>query len=458
MNRKVFETIQQYEMIQQGDSVCVALSGGADSVALLAFFLRNRDTLKISVSACHLNHNLRGEESERDARVVRDLCCREQVPLFYRSEPVGQLAQEKHLSVEEAARNVRYQFFEEIAYREHCKIATAHTLSDSMETIVFNLARGTGIKGLLGIPPKRGDLIRPLIQCTRQDVEAYCEQYHLDYVTDSTNLSDDYTRNLIRHQVIPRLYSINPAADRAFLRTIRFMGEADQLVEQLARQALESWQTQYSQWYPVHDFLELPSAVAHRVFSILASHAHVATSTEQYDLCLDLLRRGKGAQQLTQSVFFTVGSNGFAFLKKETQEKVDFTQKLEALSPGKQVFCAVGRNRTACLELLDCEQIKNFQDKKSKGLKNVLDYDRIYGTVIIRPRLSGDAIRLPGRGCTKSLKKLFQEKKVPVSCRESIPVLQDDTGIIWVETFGPSERTAVSNQTTRFLMITILED
>ena len=203
MNRKARATIEEFSMLRQGDTVTAAVSGGADSVALLDFLCSLTD-LRLTVRACHLNHCLRGEESDRDEQLVRTMCEQYGIPLDLRRVEVKALARERGVSIEVAAREARYAFFDELAEKYRCKIATAHTLSDAAETVLLNLARGTGIAGLCGIPPVRGAVVRPLIGCTRRETEDYCAAHGLCYVTDSTNLTDRYTRNHIRHNVLGR--------------------------------------------------------------------------------------------------------------------------------------------------------------------------------------------------------------------------------------------------------------
>ena len=210
MLETVKRTIADHAMLAPGETVLLALSGGADSVALLCA-LR---ALGYPVRAFHLNHCLRGAESDRDEAFCRALCERLGVPLTV--ERIDVRAQTAGEGIEAAARRIRYERL--AAAAQGAKIATAHTADDNLETMLFHLARGTGPKGLAGIPPVRDGVIRPLIGVERAQVEAYLAELGQDYVTDSTNLADSYTRNRIRHGVVPALRQINPEAGRAALR------------------------------------------------------------------------------------------------------------------------------------------------------------------------------------------------------------------------------------------------
>ena len=179
-----------------------------NSTALLSVFVSLKEKYNLSIYAAHINHNIRGDEAKRDENFCKILCEKFNAELFIKSVDVPTLAKTaEKFSEELCGRNVRYAFFEELSQKFCAKIATAHTASDNAETLIFNIARGASLAGLSAIPPKRGNIIRPLIELSRGDIESYCEENNLEYVTDSTNLADDYTRNYIRHNIIPCLKS-----------------------------------------------------------------------------------------------------------------------------------------------------------------------------------------------------------------------------------------------------------
>ena len=240
LKNSVKNTIERYSMINKGDTVIAAVSGGADSVALLYVLYSLKDELGFSLAACHVNHNLRGEESDSDERFVRRMCRFLDIPLYTASIKVNDLRQ-KHDSLEECARRLRYEFFESIS--KDRLIATAHTASDNCETILINMVRGTALSGICGIPAKRDNIIRPLLYNTREDIELYCSENCLDYVTDSTNLSDDYTRNRIRHKVVPLLKEINPSLFSAISRLSQSVSDDDRYLDKIASELMEKART-----------------------------------------------------------------------------------------------------------------------------------------------------------------------------------------------------------------------
>ena len=202
MLNKLTAFVRQYDMIHPGDRVICALSGGADSVALLFAFYLLKEKLEIRLEAAHFNHHLRGEESQRDEQFVRELCDRYDIPLH-----LGQAhVQPGKKGLEAAARDARYAFLRALPG----KIATAHTADDNAETVLLHLVRGTGLKGLGGITPVNGNVIRPMLTVTRSDVEAFLDEYYVNHIEDSSNHGDVFLRNRIRHHVMPLLTAENP--------------------------------------------------------------------------------------------------------------------------------------------------------------------------------------------------------------------------------------------------------
>lgn len=410
MLKKVKEAL----LLPRGKRVAVAVSGGADSVALLSVMLKLKSEYGIDVFAAHFNHKLRGEESERDMFFVKKLCADLGVELVCGEGDVGEFAREHKLSTELAARQMRYDFFDELPADY---VATAHTASDNLETVIFNLTRGSGIAGLCGIPPKRGRYIRPLIFCTRDEIEAYCRKENLGYVTDSTNLCDDYSRNLIRHKVVPVLKQLNPSVENSVANTsVELAFDRDAL-----------------------DF--------------------AAKDEYKKRLC----KEGLKVDGLAESGMATAGRVLRLFCLEKTGELPDYRHTNDlfgvAVSGGR---CGLSGGATAMrqkniLKILfpydtprykvSLEKIKNDLIKKDKKvnnllLKNLFDCDKIAGEAIVRTRESGDKIRLLGRGCTKTLKQLFNESGIPLFERDVLPVIADDKGVVWVCGFGVAERVA----------------
>ena len=276
----------RYDMLPEGSRVLCAVSGGADSVALLHWLTKQPG---LTLLCAHYNHRLRGEESARDEDFVRGLCRRWNIPCFVGGGDVAAYAKERGLGLEDAARRLRYAFLEQTAAEENCeRIATAHHADDNAETVLLNLTRGAGLKGLGGIPPVRGNIVRPLLQTTREEILAYLAQQDIPFVTDSSNASDAFARNRIRHHVLPVLRQQNPDLVRGISRTVELLradeaylaGEAERFIEEYA-DGLGS--------LPVMELMALPDAVRSRVLRQMCTPA----LEQQHVQAIDMLCRNR---------------------------------------------------------------------------------------------------------------------------------------------------------------------
>ena len=244
--KAVKKVIEHHKMLENCGGVVAAVSGGCDSSVLLHVLWKLSTEMGFKILCAHINHNLRGSESDRDEAFVRSLCEKYGIECRVLSANVAEFAEKNRLSTEEAGRKLRYEFFEHCASElgENAKVATAHSLSDSAETYIFNSARGASLSGICGIPPVRGKIIRPLIEFSREQIEAYANEHGLDYVTDSTNLTDEYTRNKIRHGAIPIMKEINPGFEKAFLRLSKNLSETRDFIDSEAEKLLLNSKTE----------------------------------------------------------------------------------------------------------------------------------------------------------------------------------------------------------------------
>ena len=295
----ILSTIKKYDMIKKGESIAVGFSGGADSVCLLHFLSTIKDEYDILIKAVHVNHNIRGGEAKRDENFCKDFCKRHGIEFISFGIDVPSLSKERGQSEEECGRAVRYECFKRAGTS---KIAVAHTLSDSAETVIFNLARGTGLKGVSGISPVRDNIIRPLIECTREDIEHYCKEHSLQFVTDSTNLSDDYTRNKIRHGVIPVLKDINPSFEKSILRFTSNAAAEDRFLENCAEKLLEASVSGYG--YLRNILLKADDAVLRRAVKQLISEKMEKDTQERHvELCVNMIKGINGAVTLSKDLY-----------------------------------------------------------------------------------------------------------------------------------------------------------
>lgn len=318
---KVRATVSELDMLSEGERVCVALSGGADSVSLIIALHELCNRLGSELSACHLNHGLRGEESDRDERFCRELCVRLGVPFYSKRVNVSELAN-KHESTEQAARRVRYEFFEEALTRFGAKtLATAHNANDNAETVLLNLTRGTGLKGLCGIPPVRAfgqgfKVVRPLICCERSEIETFLSERGQASVTDATNLSEDYTRNKIRRRVLPELTGINPSVLAVIGRMTGNLREDSVFLESLAEKALEK--AQEGRGWNAAELAKLPNPIRARAVRRILISGGIEPSALRIETAISLLERRSARYNPCKDRFFTI-RKGICFVENIKQ-------------------------------------------------------------------------------------------------------------------------------------------
>ena len=284
--------IDRYDMLPEGTHVLCAVSGGADSIYLLHRLKAMENERGLRISAAHFDHGLRGDESDRDRLFTQQCCEGLNVPCTVGSGDVAAYAAANRIGLEEAARALRYRFLEETADRLFCdRIATAHTSNDNAETVLMNLCRGAGIRGLAGIPPVRGRLIRPLLQTGRDEIEFWLRENGIPWVEDSTNSDNGFTRNRFRHRIVPLLCEENPAFLEALSRTSELLREDDAC---LCRQA-EAFlgQNLREQAIPAKALLSLEPAIASRVLRMLCGSGLSLERTEA------LLRFAEGTERGT---------------------------------------------------------------------------------------------------------------------------------------------------------------
>lgn len=433
---KVSNTIKKYNMFEMSEHLLVCLSGGADSVSLLLCL----NKLGYKVIACHVNHNLRGEESNRDQAFCEKLCKSLGIDIVTHSVDVRSYCKQKALSIEEGARELRYEFFNSI---NADKVCTAHTLSDCLETTIFNLARGTGLKGLCSIPPKRDNIVRPLIRCTREEVEEFLKNMGQDYVTDSTNLSDDYTRNNIRHRVIPVLNEINPSLFKSFEKTIEYLINDQKFLDTVCLD-------QYKKCCINNRlFLEklntLDTAVKERVIMLWLRNNNLNVSNDSVSL-VSKTAKNYGQYNISGKTFVKC-TKGYMIIYDTQEEKSENADTVIINGAGKYRYA----NRMIDFSIVDIESLdKDILNVHKKFANCCLDYDKIIGGLVIHKRLEGDSIQLVNREFESSVRKLIN-KAFLFSQRDNAIILYDDEGPVFVERFGASERVKITQNTKRLL-------
>ena len=394
--------LRKYRMVAPGEQVICAVSGGADSMALLWAMYLLREKLQIRLSAAHFNHHLRERESDRDEQFVRNFCGRFEIPLYVGEGTVTAGAK----GLEAAARDARYAFLDTLPG----KIATAHTADDNAETVLMHLVRGTGLKGLGGIMPVNGRRIRPMLTCTRQQVIAFLEEYHIPYVEDSSNGSDAFLRNRLRHHVLPLLKQENPCFAENVSRMAMELREDEATLSDLAV---------FGELPPVTELRKLSRPVRSRMIERFLRQSGVKEPEREHVLLAESLvfsDKPSVSGQFPGNV--TLCRN---YDRLEVAKPAAITETID-LPVGGEVLWRAMNLRIYCRpaqEIINTEQVFTVHCS---------------GKLILRSRQSGDEMRLSGG--TKSLKKLFIDRKIPAAQRQSVPVVADELGIVGVYGIG----------------------
>ena len=404
MLNKLLDQVRSFHMLQPGDRLVCAVSGGADSMALLWAMYLLRDKLGITLEAAHFNHGLRGEESDRDEAFVRDFCEGYQIPCHLGR---GVVTSGKK-GLEAAARDARYGFLKSL----DGKIATAHTADDNAETLLMHLVRGTGLKGLGGITPVSGNVIRPMLHVTREEVLSFLEEYHLSFVEDSSNGTDDFLRNRLRHRVMPLLKQENP----------RLSQNLSAMAMEL-RQDEEALQTQVETdpVLQVSALRQMPPALRKRTLAAFLQHWGVREPERSHIA-------------LAEKLVFSDKPSAMAEFPQNVQIRRCYDDLMgidpscpfiprELEVPGTEVIEELGLRITAAITTEPMGETDRFAVVPQ-------------GKIQIRWREAGDSIRLPGG--TKTLKKLYIDRKIPEHKRLQIPVIADQLGVLGVWGVGPN--------------------
>lgn len=404
MLNKLRAFLKEQALLSPGDSVIAAVSGGADSVAMLFALYLLRDELGVTLEAAHFNHHLRGAESDRDEAFVTDFCGRYDIPLHLGS---GRIVPGKK-GLEAAARDARYAFLRRLPG----KVATAHTADDNAETVLMRLIRGTGLKGLGAIAPVSGNVIRPMLTVTRDDVEAFLEEYALPHVEDSSNGTDDFLRNRIRHGILPLMRAENPR-----------IGENLSAMALLLRQDEACLQAMIpeEQVPDVSRLKAMEPALRRRALERFLKAQGVREPEQIHILQAEQLLyhwSPSAAMQFPGGV--TIGRQYDRLVRLECAPELPETR----LSvPGET--CIGGKRFVS-------EYATDLEERPDSVLVCPV------GVLTVRSRRSGDTMRLPGG--TRSLKKMYIDRKIPASHRAAVPVLADDRGVLAVFGIGTDIR------------------
>ncbi len=469
--QKVFDYIEKEQMIQANDKVIVGVSGGADSLCLLFVLLEYRRQIPFSLAAVHVEHGVRGEESLEDADFVEEICREYGVLLRRFSFDIPRLAREKKLSVEEAGRSARYEAFAHAASEMGAdKIAVAHNKNDQAETMLFHMARGSGLAGAGGIRPVRDNIIRPLLCLKRSEIEEYLRKRQIHWRVDRTNKETRYSRNCIRHHILPVMEKeLNPG-------TIDHMGalaeDIRRVEKYLDRQAEAAAEAAVSREeggvkIRVEKFLEQEELIRELVLKkcLLLAGCGLKDVTRYHIERLGGLFSRQSGRRLAlpggweaQRVFDEV------HIKKEaaayTSQEAGFLQKLEipgSVKVPRGVFAAAVFSHDGEMKHRE-EPSGGIYENSQKIYTEWLNYDRIKGDLYLRTRQPGDFLVINRSGGRKKLKEYFIEAKIPAKERNVVLVLASGNEILWVVGYRISEAYKISTDTEKILQVQMKEE
>ncbi len=410
---RVAAYVRKNAMIPENSRILVAFSGGCDSLAMLLVLKRLAPLFKATLAAAHVNHMLRGADADADEEFCRRLCEKMGVPFLAKRGDAAALAAELRTGTEDAARTLRYRLLAEAADELGCdRIATAHTSDDNLETVLLHLIRGGGIGAVAGIPPIRGNLIRPILCLSRADTEEVCRSYGEGYVTDKSNLSDDYTRNYIRHHVVPCVKKLNPSAQDVFLKNSALARADGEYLDGLAAE------------HGLEEVASLADPIASRVVRRECPTELDGVKTEAV---VRLAREGERGSviALGNGVYCERTAKGIVFTK-EAPPPEDFRISLA---------------RTEYAELPEGMSVRVEKTDKDRKIYNLLtscplNCDTIKDSLELRTPKKGDTFRRNKGSGSKPLRRVMTDLKLSQRERASLPVIADGRGVLWAYGIG----------------------
>lgn len=462
MIKKVMDYIEKYHMIRPHDTIVAGVSGGADSVCLLFVLLEIRERIPFDLKVVHVNHGVRADAGA-DAEFVKALCEKNELPFYLVEENIKELAAKSGRSEEEEGRRVRYQAFEEALGSDQGRVAVAHNSNDRAETMLFHLFRGTGLSGMSGIRPVNGNIIRPLLGVTREEIEKWLLERHISYCTDSTNAQDFYTRNRIRHHILTyaeqeicrgAAVNMNRAADDLLM--------AEEYLRHQTEDAMKRCVQKDSGGIIIHipAFLKEDDYLKGRILLSCVEEAAGSRKdiTAAHIRAIERLFGTSGSKeihlpyQLTVYKKYDLGMIQKSDLRNEEISQPEKEREEYPVSiPGRIMVPGLGRVEFTVFS------IGNSQNIPEKTYTKWFDYDKITSSVVFRTKRAGDYLTVNSKAGIghKSLQDYFVNEKIPRDERSRIYFLAEDSHILWIPGRRISEYYKISEDTRSILQVTV---
>ena len=470
LEEKVLQTIKKFDMLSSNDRVLIGISGGPDSVTLLNVLLSLKKRYNLSFFIAHLDHMLRGKESDEDVNFVKNLAQELGLPCEVKSCNLIKIARKEHLTLEETAREYRYKFYSETAKKFKAnKIALGHNTDDQIETVLMRFLRGSGLEGLMGIPPIRGKIIRPLIECNREEIEEYCKENKIEYRVDSSNEEVIYFRNKIRLELLPLLAKdYNKNIKGITLRLRNIVSEVSAYLSQETELLFKEVVRRESPEMVIIDlkkFTSLPLALKRRIirksievvkgnlYSISFAHNNEILKLTEYQL-------GEKEIYLPDNLMAKKIYKKIMIYKKriseDQTEEIPTPWEYDILIPGKTEIKSLGiKVEIRILDSADMKSSLYLTKKKSKGeFLEFIDYNKVKLPLKLRNRRSGDRFYPLKMKDLKKVKNFFIDNKIPKSHRDLIPILVDsEDKIMWIMGMRLDDRVKINSDTKKMLCV-----
>ncbi len=449
MRDVVFNSLEKKGISFRDKNVLICVSGGADSIALADFIVQHKAELFIKkIFVCHFNHGTRDKENGFEQQLVEDFCRENDIEIFVGFGRMNEIPRPKGMSFEVFARNLRHDFFKQTASQNEALILTAHNMNDRAETFLLNTIRGSGLSGARSIEAVSKRAYRPLIDVSRQQIEDYCKNRNLKYATDSSNLSEQYSRNKLRLSVFPKLLEINQKAVENISRFCELSHEAENYIEKQTKKLIETCDNKNG-GFKTEQFLLADEFLQKQLLKKLLFENSDNVTEKMVNLTLKAVR-DKTTVQVEKNIFFVCENDEFRFETKQQNEST-----LQYLTQFKKGNLKLNSMYKAVCEI----KLFEFSRLNEKNLKNVYnncpDCGKIVGDLHFRTRKEKDVFNSSRRNVSKKLKKLFNELKLTEQQKMLYPVLADDEGVVWVYGEGVDKRVAADEKTKSIINIKI---
>lgn len=456
MKERVLKTIREYKLIEKNDNILVGVSGGPDSMCLLHVLVEIQDAIPFNIFVAHVNHGVRGKDADEDEEFVRLTCEKMNIPFYSEKVDMNGYARKHKMSSEEAGRKLRYDFFNEVLFEiGGGKIAVAHNKNDQAETLIMRIIRGTGIDGLKGMKFLNGNIIRPLLNVTRKEIEEYISKNNIEVRIDKTNLEPKYLRNRIRLEIIPYIErEYNPNFLDGLSRLSRTANLDCNFLDKYSSniyKKIVKTESKNSIILNRNDFLKEHKSIKQRIIKLcLMKVADDINGITEKNISDTMVLFDKGdtgkSIDLSNGLIAKTSYGEIIIQKRENKEFRSFSYKMRENGVNYVPECKCYFE----MKVAPIEKVKlNFKNMYIKSF----DYDKIYGELIIRNRISGDKFKPYGMNGTKKLKDYFIDEKIPKNLRESIPIIADEKNILWIVGYRTNEEYKITSNTKKVLVI-----